>query len=208
MKKKGFCILFLTFSLYQIFSQEYFIKKNDINLSKYDYDYEFTQYGLRALGELSARLFFPSDSNSLTFVNFGLGVGVDIYPHVLSPGIYLDIGIGTDWFALFSKDDDKDKKEDKDTKDKKEDDEDIPQIGLNAGLRIYNIINIHYFNIIPFIGYNVVLGHYPLPNAGISISFKIFAIEYAYYFPVSYDPIGHHHFAVKISINDYWGNVF
>ncbi|MDR1390644.1 MAG: hypothetical protein LBJ31_11805 [Treponema sp.] len=60
----------------------------------------------------------------------------------------------------------------------------------------------------PFFGYNFVIRHYPLPNAGVAVSFKNFAIEGAYYFPVSYDPVVRVHFSIKVTISRSWETFF
>ncbi|MHC6203678.1 hypothetical protein ACYULU_10850 [Breznakiellaceae bacterium SP9] len=184
-------MVFMICLLEQTYSQDYF--NNDIdNLSYEDDYYEFNKYGLRELVDVSARFFYPPiDDYSFFSIDFGFGVGIDVFPYILSPGIYFDIGIGGDWFALFSSDD-------KDTK-KNQEEKENPQIGFSAGLRLYNIINIKYFNIIPFIGYNFLYFYYPLPNAGISLSYKYLAIEYAYYIPTSYEPVNHSHLSIKIT---------
>jgi hypothetical protein len=195
-------ILFFVLTVQQIHSQEYSGKITNYGLDD-QYYYEFNQYSLRALGDISAR-FAPISEYSFFLLDFGFGIGMDIYPHLLSPGIYLDIGIGADWFSLFISDDDSNKTKQEKEKEK----EKIPQLGLSTGLRIYNIINIYNFNIIPFFGYNFVLPYYPLPNSGLSLSFKNFAIEFAYYIPTSYMPISNFHFAIKVTMNENFERFF
>ncbi|MDR1390645.1 MAG: hypothetical protein LBJ31_11810 [Treponema sp.] len=79
----------------------------NISRNSLESDYEFYQYDLRALAELSLRLFGSAESDGFFYIDFGFGIGMDIVPYIVSPGIYLDVGMGTDWFNLFMDDDKK-----------------------------------------------------------------------------------------------------
>ena len=193
MKKTLLIVIFLLFIVQQNYSQE------KINKFSYPYDY-YEQFGLRALGDISLRVFFPVDANAnrgaLTYLGLGFGLGVDIIKYFLSPGIYLGAGLGTDWLTLFSLDKNISV------------DFGYSQLGVNCDIRIYNIIKLYDFDLIPFFGYHFNMFFRPLPNFGVSLSYKNFAMEYAYYFPVSYEPFGRHHVALKITKNDYWDYFF
>ena len=200
MKRILLIILLLNITIFQTYSQE-----NNTIIKQFsdDYYYEnFNQFGLRALADISLRFLFPiervENTSFLSFLDIGFGVGFDIIPYIFSPGIYLDLAIGTDWIALFS--DDSSDKDDNFGKEEKE----LTQFAFSFGLRLYNIIKIFDFNIIPFFGCNFMFFFYPLPNIGISLSYKNFAIEYAYYIPTFYEPLVRHHISIKITLNDYW----
>ena len=176
-KKSLFIVLFL-FTVYYIYSQgndKEIVPYTGNSLSFMDYDgeeYNFKLFGIRPLAEAGLRFWFPIDSSLdfFAFINFGLGLGIDLIKHFLSPGLYIDIGIGLDWFYLFSDG-------------KKNDDYTPTQFFLSGGVRLYNVINILNFNIVPHIGYNLLLFFMPFLNIGVSVSFwKLpIAIEYAYY---------------------------
>jgi hypothetical protein len=158
---------------------------------------DFAPFGARILFEAGPRFWFPFDYNSgfLAFINIGAGFGIDFIKYVLSPGIYVDIGIGMDWFYLFS------------DSDQKKDDYIPSQIFLSGGVRLYNVMNISDFYIIPHIGYNFMLFIVPFLNVGVSVSYRQwpFAIEYAYYPPHRSSQYGIqytlHHIMFKISFN-------
>jgi hypothetical protein len=156
---------------------------------------DFDLFGTRLLMDVGARFWFPIDYSAgyLAFLNFGIGLGIDLVKYVLSPGIYLDVGIGIDWFYIFS-----------DKEQKKEGY--IPtQFFFSGGARLYNIMNISELYIIPHIGYNLLLFYLPFLNVGVSVSFGQlpFAIEYAYYPPrqSTWHEIHNslHHIMLKIS---------
>jgi hypothetical protein len=144
------------------------------------------------LFEASLRFFFPpATENNALFMNFGYGWNYDIIKNILSPGILFDISIGIDWFWLFS--------DDKDENDTREHN----QFGLGAGFKIYNMIDLSEFMLIPFIGYNFLLFYKVCPMFGFSLSFKNFGLEYAYYFPLeNYKPEINHHVSIKVMLKD------
>jgi len=143
MKKLLLIILLVYFSVFQVYSQDDSLNIYNSNLSKGYYSTYFNQFGIRALYDISLRFFFPIKSiGFLSFINFGFGLGIDILKDILSPGIYFDIGIGTDWFFNPIR----------------TNDTNIyiytGQLAFSDGLRLYNVIRINHFKIIPFIGYN------------------------------------------------------
>jgi hypothetical protein len=180
-------ILILSVS-YNIHSQEHdtdIFPYNDNNLLFDSYNYK--QFGSRIIADAGLRFLFPLNSSPwyLSTVNFGMGFGIDLIKYVLSPGIYFDLGIGTDWFYIFS-----------DPEDQIEGYVPV-QFSLSGGVRIYNYMRIFWFDVIPFIGYNFMFFFIQLPNAGVSIAFRNIPleIEYAYYFSsyyTLYQKAGHH----------------
>jgi hypothetical protein len=136
---------------------------------------DFAPFDTRILIEAGPRFWFPFDysASCLVFINFGAGFGIDLIKYVLSPGIYVDVGIGMDWFYLFS------------DSDQKKDNYIPTQFLLSGGVRLYNIMNISEFYIIPHIGYNFLLFMVPFLNVGVSVSYRQwpFAVEYAHYSP-------------------------
>ena len=150
------------------------------------------------LVDISLRFTVPElpESEGMAFINIGYGRYFPIVPHLISPGIYADFGIGVDWFGLFSDDDtDKEKTKNKEYK----------QFGLNLGFRLFNLIEIGMVDINTFIGYNFILGqldarasgfiHTPVIGASIAIGFV--AIEYCYYIPTRFSSnVTFHHFTI------------
>lgn len=133
------------------------------------------------------------------FINFGYGRYYPIVPHVISPGIHIDAGFGIDWLYVFSDEDDKDKNKE------------LKHLGLNCGLRLFNLIELGVIDINMFAGFNVVLGQLdnraPVgiinPAIGASLTIKFIGIEYSYYFPSRYsDNIAFHHISIIITIKD------
>jgi hypothetical protein len=204
MKKLLIIIFLFYFSIFQVYSQETSINIfnssfTDEDGDDYDYTY-FNQFGIRILFDASLRYFFPVEKMSvLTFLCIGFGLGIDIFNNILSPGIYLDIGIGTDWFAIFGFLD-PNRNSSKTNDDKRE----YNQFAYSGGLRIYNIIKIYPFYLIPFAGYNFLYFYIPLPNVGISLSYKDWGFEYAYYFSTNSHTRSHHHISLRIPLyNNY-----
>ena len=188
MKRKIIiCIFFIILLDNQIGAEEINFLEYNENIPQ---DYLYNKHTLM---EMSLRLFLsPSPTMNFSFLNIGGGWNYDIIKNIISPGILFDVSIGTDWLWLFS--------EDKDENDDKE----RNQFGLGAGARIYNMIEIYEFRIIPFIGCNFLLFYKVSPMFGLSLSFKYFGIEYAYYFPLgNYKPEADHHISIKIIIKDF-----
>jgi hypothetical protein len=125
--------------------------------------------------DISVRSVFPAPSpiDVLFLLDFGLNMGIDIVPDVLSFGMAGDVGIGVDWFLLFADDDD----DDDDKKNKT-----YNQLALSVGTRMYTILKISFFHILPFLGCDFMFIIVPMPYAGVQIKYKMIGIEYARYF--------------------------
>lgn len=143
--------------------------------------------------EASFRIFYPPNNEfNFSFFNIGYGWNYDINKNIFSPGILFDLSIGTDWLWLFNKE--------KDVNDTTVHN----QFGLGAGIKIYNMIEINEFRIIPFIGCNFLFFYKPCPMFGLSLSYKIIGLEYAYYFPLgAYKTEANHHISIKVMVKDY-----
>jgi hypothetical protein len=146
-KNISFLIIFFYISHY-IYSQE-----NDINIineqsneSFFFTNYDFEIFRRRLLVDGDLRVLFPLVSSPYvaSFVNFGGGVGIDLVKYILSPGIYIDLGIGTDWFYVFS------------DLENKNDNYAPVQFLLSSGIRAYNYMRIFRFDVVPFLGYNFI----------------------------------------------------
>ena len=144
-------IFSLSFNIHSQENSSDIIQYEDIEFLPMD---NFSQFGIRILLEAGLRYWFPIDYSVgyLAFVNFGAGVGIDLIKYILSPGIYVDIGIGMDWFYLFS------------DNEQKKDDYTPSQFFWSCGARLYNVMNISDFYIIPHIGYNFFLFVIPFLN--------------------------------------------
>jgi hypothetical protein len=190
--------MILIFSVsYNIHSQEHdadIVPYNDNNSLLDNYNYK--QFGSRIIADAGCRILFPLNNSPwyCSTFNFGIGFGIDLVKYVLSPGIYIDLGVGTDWFYVFS-----------DSEEKNEDY--VPtQFLLSGGVRVYNYMRIFWFDVIPFIGYNFIFIFIPLPNVGVSIAFRNIPleIEYAYYFSSYYTlhQKAGHHITVKYTLRE------
>jgi len=149
------------------------------------------------LFEISIRFFFPPNHESnFSFLNIGYGWNIDIKRNIISPGFLFDMSIGTDWIALiglFS------------NNDLEYEISDPAQFGLGFGLKFYNMIELDEFKVIPFIGINYLVLYKACPMFGLSLSFKNFGLEYAYYFPLwSYKPETNHHFSIKFMAKNFF----
>ena len=149
---------------------------------------------MNRLTEVSLRFIYPPfDNYDFSFLNIAHGWNYDIIDNILSPGVSLDISIGTDWIGLFNSNDNDDFTI-----------SDPPQFGFGFGIRLYNMFEIREFRIIPFIGCNFLLVHIPRPMFGLSLSMKYFGVEYACYIPLgSYKPEISHQVAIKITIKNF-----
>jgi hypothetical protein len=195
MKKALVICFFVCFSIFRVFSQENNVNNfNSNSFDEYYFSY-FEQFGIRILCDASLKFFFPTRNDYTGFfssLSMGTGIGIDIFDHILSPGIYFNIDLGTNWslggtegLTLF----------DAETNDNN-------QFELGFGLRLYNIMKFYPITVSPFVGYNAVfLG--PYPNFGITLSYKNIGLEYAYYFSTKNDMINHHHISIKIIFDDY-----
>ena len=150
--------------------------------------------------EASLRFLMPElpSGEGMVFLNFGYGFHYPLVPHIVCPGIFLDAGIGLDWLAILS-DNEEDKDKDKEKK------RDYKQLGLNLGLRVYNLIEFGFVDINPFVGYNLILGQldrrapwfFGSPVIGVSLAIKFVGIEYCYYVPTKFsNNVGFHHAAI------------
>lgn len=157
----------------------------------------FNQYKLCTILEGSLRIFFPfsEELTALSFVNVGYGLNYNIINNLISPGISLDLSIGTDWFWLFG------------SNNNTYDTSKRTQFAFAGGVKIYNMIKIYDLMIIPFVGCNFMFFSSVFPMIGLSISFKNFGLEYAYYFKIgSYKPEVNHHISFKFLEFDYWAS--
>ena len=175
-----------------IFSLVFFLCIQNI-YSQYDYSDESTQ-----TLELSWRFLVPEleSPQAMGFVNFGAGFHRTIVPNIISPGFYVDAGIGMDWLLLFSDREDKYEELEK---------REVYQIGFNLGFRIYNLIEIGIVDITTFIGYNLVIlqlderapGIIHNPIIGASIIINFIGLEYCYYIPTYFsNNVPFHHISI------------
>jgi len=175
----------------QIYAEEVNI---DNYFENYSQSFKINPFRWQTLFEGSIRAFFPYIENweFLTFINIGYGWNYEIIYNIVSPGIMFDLSIGTDFFWLFNDNEDMDVNTQR------------KQFAFGAGARFYNKFQFLDFMIIPFIGCNFMFLFQPLPMTGVSVSFKNFGLEYAYYFKMGdYRPIVSHHLSVKYIVSDY-----
>jgi hypothetical protein len=142
---------------------------------------------------VSLRFIFPvSKLSFFSFGDFSAGIGYGIIPQYYYIGIAGDVAIGADWLALFFED-----KEDK----KNNPDREYNQFGFSLGGRIYNLIKIFDFGIMPFFGCDFLFVLLPMPYVGMEISFKIIGLEYAYYLSINNDNPIRHQISWKIHLS-------
>jgi len=157
--------------------------------------------------EMSVRIVWPQLYNPelMVYVNFGGSMSLPVIPYFLSVGLYGDVGIGADWFALFSNDS---YNRDDYNRDKNKI---YNQFGANLGLRLYFLIELGIMKFTAFTGYNVIFGQLDSrapgiihnPIAGASLIFKFIGLEYCYYIPVLQpDNVKFHHISVVFRMTE------
>jgi len=161
-------------------------------------------YSTDSFFDLSFRGLYPEleKPELMGYLNFGYGSYLPIVPILLSPGIYVDVGIGLDWIRAIFGDD---------SSNNNNRDENFNQLGLNLGIRAFNLIQIGVMDIKPFVGYNFVIGQLDKraswfihgPIIGASIVFSMIGLEYCYYVPTRFsDEIAFHHIAVIFRLKE------
>jgi hypothetical protein len=162
MKHKSLLAVLFLFAIINASSQE-------LDTSEYK-DQFFIDVGLKLLLPTNPEI------ESLVFFDFSANFGLSIIPRRYYLGIGVDAGIGLDWFQIFSEETEEEKEKNKD--------KEYRQFGLSLGVRAYNLIKIGHFYLAPFIGCDFLFIIIPMPYTGIQIGYKIFSIEYGYYFPI------------------------
>jgi hypothetical protein len=175
-----FIILLLNISAYLCSQEIYGTNKSILYYDSYDKIEYDTNASLRFILP-------PPYPSAFVFFDFSAGISYGIIPAYYYIGIAGDIAIGTDWFALFSENEDIDRE--------------YTQFGFSLGVRVYNLIRISNFKIIPFLGCDFLFVLLPMPYIGAEISFEGIGIgiEYAYYLPIV-NNIQRHQMSLKIHI--------
>jgi hypothetical protein len=177
-----FIILLLNISAYLCSQEKYETNKS--------IEYNFYREIERDFNASFRFVFPPPDPSTFAFVDFSAGISYGI-TSVYYIGIAGDIAIGSDWFALFSTDENENRNTDKK----------YTQFGFSLGARIYNFIRIsNNFRIIPFFGCDFFYIVLPIPYIGAEILIKMIGIEYAYYLPIS-NNISRHQISLKIHLS-------
>ena len=170
--------------------------------------------------DISVRGVMPRTDGVQTsgYFNIGYGRNFPIIPDIISPGIYIETGLGADWIyltSLFSGNHDE----------SKDNYEFGYNFGYNVGFRLFNIIDISIFDITMFAGYNLSVLlfnsneetyrtiHNPIIGFTIAIRLRSstglvtgLGFEYAYYIPTIFsNRIAFQHFAFLFRFRDrYW----
>ncbi len=128
------------------------------------------EYDLNA----SWRVIFPVSKYAFfSFVDVSMGAGYAIISEYWYFGGAVDAAIGTDLAALFSKDEDEEEPDPG---------REYNQVAFSLGTRIYSKIKIFDFGLTSFAGIDMLFVTFPMLYAGMEISYKMFGLEYAYYF--------------------------
>ena len=155
---------------------------------------------VQALLDLSLRFLWPNvDSpRAMIYTNLGIGVHRSVVPRLLIPGIYAEVGVGMDWWRLFSNE--------------ARDPEDIlEQFGLNLGLRVYNRIELGSVSFNPFAGASLLLGQLddraPAVTStfvfGGALAFLFVGVEYAYHIPMNRSTtVRFHHVSIMLHMTE------
>lgn len=197
---KIFIVIVLLFNLsVNLLSQETgkLFDETDESIFYYDKIEKDINVSLRFIFPVSKSFLFSRSQRNSFFglVDGSAGVGYGVIPGYYYIGIAGDIAIGFDWFELFSE-----SKEDKDKNKDKDKNREYSQIGFSFGGRIYNLIKIYDFRIMPFFGCDFLFVMLPMPYTGIEVSFKIVGLEYAYYLSVDSDNPIKHQMSLKIHL--------
>lgn len=138
---------------------------------------------------MSLRAMFPAPEVSpLFFLDFSAGIGFRIVPGFCYIGAAADAGIGTDWFVIFSEDEEDDS------------DAELEQFGISLGARIYSSIKLADVALRPFFGCDFLFIVSPMLYAGMEVSYKIIGLEYAYYFSTPNDNPVRHQISLKLHL--------
>jgi hypothetical protein len=150
-------------------------------------EYDIDEYKDLVFLDAALKFIFPFEPEigTLILADFSANLGLELIPRRYFLGIGVDVGIGVDWFSIFS---------DEDTTDRE-----YNQFGFSLGARIYNLIKFGPFYVIPFFGCDFLFIVIPMPYAGVQIGYKLFSFEYGYYFPVHNFVL--HQISIKVDIS-------
>jgi len=144
------------------------------------------------------------DGQVMQFMNFGIGFLFQPYSRINFSGLYIDAGLGWDLMVLF----------DNEMTDEDKRNHEFNQVGINLGVRLFNITQIGFFGFKTFVGYNLILGQLdnrapPImhnPVIGASLVVGPLGLEFCYYIPTRFsNGIPFIHFAIlfRIEVEDY-----
>ena len=155
---------------------------------------------VQTLIDLSLRFLWPdvASPRAMIYTNLGIGVHRRVVPGLFVPGVYVEAGIGVDWWRLFSGEE--------------RDPEDIlEQFGLNLGFRVYNRIELGWASFNPFAGVSLLLGQLDdrAPSVtrnfvfGGALAFLFVGVEYAYHIPMNRSTnVRFHHVSIMLHITE------
>jgi hypothetical protein len=150
-------------------------------------EYDIDEYKDSFFMDMGFKFLFPFEREigTLIFGDFSANFGLELIPRRCFLGFGVDAGIGIDWFSIFSDQDDPNRE--------------YNQFGFSLGARIYNLLKFGPFYVVPFLGCDFLFIIIPMPYAGVQIGYKLFSIEYGYYFPIHNFVL--HQLSIKIDIS-------
>ena len=181
-------IIIFTGSLAKVFSQNaeplflYFDEKYYYH-NKVEHDLNF---GIQFV-------FPPPHESAFGFFGISRGIAYGIIQEYFYVGMAGDIAIGWDWFALFSRDAERERERER---------RENYQLGILFGTRVYSLFQLRNFRLWSFIGCDIFL-IYPMPYMGMELSYKNVGFEYTYYFPIYSDNITRHRISIKFHLHDW-----
>jgi hypothetical protein len=193
---KSFIIaLFIFICSIQLFSQE----RNELSPVFYPSLY----YSDKVEKDINLSLLLtlpPFHESAMGYVDLSAGIGYGIIPGKWYIGIAGNMSLGTSWLELFAMFLGEDSEEDEDDRPEEEDDDSIPQVGFNLGARVYSVFQLRNFRIASFAGCDFLMIKFPMPYVGLELAYKLFGIEYAYYFPLDNDVPTRHRISIKLHL--------
>jgi len=160
-----------------------FILSINVYSQNSDNDY---YYFSRIEGDINMSLLFlisPPNENYFGFMDFNVGIAFGIFPKYLYFGVSCDIALGLDWVAILLGE--------------YSWSSGSPQIGFNLGGRIYSMFQMNNLKLWSFAGFDYLFVVLPKLYAGAEISYKMIGLEYAYYFPITYESPMKHRISIK-----------
>ena len=164
--KKQMCITFLFIILCNlVYSQEEDNRNWSFNISPIGINLlDFDENALSPEEEMSI-------FSTMLSLTFGVGYHLNIIPNILTPGLYIDMGMG--YLSIFAGPDEEG---------------DNTTFGGWAGIRLYNRFRFNLIDVEPFIGFTLYgfsnMG-VPATTFGLLVAYNYLGVEYSFHHPIN-----------------------